>query len=107
MQIPDIQDSTIWAAAAGLVGSVFSLGAIPGLTGWQKAKLLTAGPVVAGLFTQPIIEWMELPENWGWPVAFLVGVLGWSALERVLVAIRNAEWWALLSDLIRRWVGRT
>ena len=105
MQIPDIQDSTIWAAIAGFVGSAFSLGAIKGLTRGQKIKLLVAGPVVAGLFSGPIIEWMELPAGWGWPVAFLVGLLGWSALEQILLGIRNADWWALLSDLIRRRFG--
>ena len=105
MQIPDIEDSTLVAALMGFVGSAFSLGAIKGLSRGQKLNLLVAGPVVSGVFTRPIVEWMSLPDGWAWPVAFLVGVLGWSALESVLNAIRGADWWALLSDVIRRRFG--
>jgi hypothetical protein len=105
MQIPDIQDSAIWAAAVGFIGSAFSLGAIRGLSRGQKVNLLVAGPVVSGIFTGPVIDWMNLPSGWWWPVAFLVGVLGWSTLESALNAIRRADLWALLSDLIRRRFG--
>jgi hypothetical protein len=105
MQIPDIQDSTVWAAVTGFAGSAFSLAAIKGLTKGQKVNLLVAGPVMSGLFTEPVLGWMNLPTNWGWPVAFLVGVLGWSTLESALNAIRRADLWGLLSDLIRRRFG--
>lgn len=106
MQIPDIEDSTIWAAIVGFIGSAFSLGAIKGLTRGQKIKLLVVGPVIAALFTDPVIQWMSLPVGWWGGIAFLVGMLGWSALESILNAIRNADWWVLVSDLIRRWAGR-
>jgi len=105
MQIPDIEDSTIWAAAIGLVGSAFSLGAVPGLSWPQRIRLLVGGAVMAALFSAPVMEWMSMPSGWAGPIAFLVGALGWSTLESTLQAIRKADLWALLSDLIRRRFG--
>ncbi|MDS1141708.1 hypothetical protein RE432_14800 [Pusillimonas sp. SM2304] len=107
MQPPDNPtEAKVWAVLIGAAGAAVSLTFIKGLTRWQKLTMVVSGTLMSAIFTQPVIELVNIPRNWSDGVAFLVGLMAWSVVGSFLSMIRKADWWELAKEIIRSWLVR-
>ncbi len=107
MQPPEsISEAKIWAAVIGACGAAVSLTFIKDLTWPQKLVMVVCGTVISVLFTEPIIDLVDVPPTWSNGVAFLVGMFGWSLAGSVLSMIRKADWWELVKEIALSWLKR-
>lgn len=103
---PENIDARIWAALLGAIGAGISMQFVKGLTWAQKVAMVGTGVVLAVVFTPLVIELMALPTGWSDGIAALIGILGWAIVGSAIITIQKADWWGLISDVIRRWTGR-
>lgn len=107
MQPPEsISEAKLWAIVIGAAGAAVSLTFIKDLTWSQKLAMVVSGTVMSAVFTQPVIEFVNVPAGWSNGIAFLVGMFGWSLAGSVLSMIRKADWWDLTKEIVRSWLVR-
>lgn len=96
----------VWSIIIGALGAALSMQFVSGLSPLQKATMVLTGTIFSVLFTNPLIELVGVPPAWNNGIAFLVGLFGWSVVGSVIIAIRKADWWGLLMEVVRRIFGR-
>lgn len=107
MRLPEsITEAKLWAVVIGAAGAAVSLTFIKDMPWPQKAAMVVSGTVFSVLFTQPVIDFVQMPAGWSDGVSFLIGMFGWSLAGSILSMIRKADWWDLTKEIIRSWLVR-
>src|SRR5690606_25292158 len=103
---PDLPESTLWSALIGAAGAAFSMAFIKDLTPAQKIVMVLAGTVISVLFTDPIVQFVDMPTNLKNGAAFLVGMFGWAISGSLLTMVRKADLWDLIIEIALSWFKR-
>lgn len=107
MHWPDeLQSPRTMSIALGALGALFSLSYMRDATPLQKLAMVVSGMVSAALFAQPIIDLVNAPDGWAKGIAFLVGLLGWTIMGKLIEFIRKADLWGLFSSIVQSWFSR-